>query len=248
MAVYAAQIDCLDQSVGRVVRALSDKGIKDRTLILFLSDNGASDKAVGQLDNANVTWRSDGTRTRVGNRPDIQPGPADNFVTAGPAWSSLANTPFREHKQTNFEGGIASPLVAWWPRMIRKPGSVNPELSHITDITATVLDVAGVEYPVEFDNRRITPIAGRSLFPVLRGGVRAGHATLCWSTSGSRAIREGPWKLVARPGGSWELYHLSQDRTELHDLAAEQPERVARMAEIFAEWFANVGRFPTCPE
>ncbi len=236
MAVYAAQIDSLDQSVGRVRQALREKGVEDRTLIFFLSDNGASDQAVGSLDKPDATWRSDGTRTRVGNRPDVQPGPADNFVTAGPAWSCLANTPFREHKQTNFEGGIASPLIAWWPNGIREAGRVNPELSHITDITATVLDLAAVEYPDEFDNRRITAIAGRSLLPVLQGGTRTGHASLCWSTSRSRAVREGPWKLVARPNGPWELYNLSQDRTELDNLAPMLPERVERMAKVFEKW------------
>ncbi|MCL4205448.1 MAG: arylsulfatase [Pirellulaceae bacterium] len=238
MAVYAAQIDSLDQSVGRVMQAVHEKGIEKRTLVFFLSDNGASDRAVGQLDKPDVTWRSDGTPTRVGNRPDIQPGPADTFVTAGPAWSCLANTPFRDHKQTNFEGGIASPLIAWWPGVIHDAGRVREALSHIADIPATVLDVAGVAYPEQFEQRRITPLAGRSLLPVLRGESREGHAVQCWSTSGSRAVREGHWKLVAGPNGPWELYDLSRDRIESHDLAPTNPERVARMRAIFEAWKA----------
>jgi arylsulfatase A-like enzyme len=238
MAVYAAQIDCLDQSVGRVMDALRSSGRDQQTLIFFLSDNGASDMAVGQLDKPNETWRVDGTLTRVGNRPDIQPGPADTFVTAGPAWSCVANTPFREHKNTNYEGGIASPLVVWWPKVLRA-GSMSGELSHIVDIPATVLDVAGATYPNSFDNRRVTPLAGKSLLPVLRGGSREGHATLCWNTSGSRAVREGDWKLVARKDGPWQLYDLGKDRTELDNLAESHPERVARLAKIFAEWRAE---------
>jgi arylsulfatase len=239
MATYAAQIDALDQSVGRMLAALRDSGTADNTLIFFLSDNGASDMAVGQLDKPGRTWRSDGTPTRVGNRHDIQPGPGENFVTAGPAWSNVSNAPFRQHKNCNHEGGIASPLVAWWPGVIKATGSISAELSHITDVTATCLDVAGVAYPSEFDNRRISPLAGRSLLPVLKGNQREGHPMLAWATSDSRAIRIGDWKLVSLPGKPWELYDLSRDRTELNNLASHHPERVNEMAKRFEEWRAK---------
>jgi arylsulfatase len=238
MAVYAAQIDCLDQSVGRVRQALRDGGVEKQTLIFFLSDNGASDQAYGQLDKPGQTWRIDGTPTRVGNRPDIEPGPADNFVTAGPAWSCVANTPFREHKNTNYEGGIASPLIVWWSQ-VGRAGRVSDELSHIIDIPATILDVAGVAYPARFASRDVTPLAGKSLLPVLKGNGRQGHATLCWSTSRSRAVRDGDWKLVARKGRPWELYDLARDRSELDNLAQTHPERAARMAQIFEQWQAR---------
>lgn len=236
MAVYAAQIDCLDQSVGRVMDTLRSTGADKNTLIFFLSDNGASDQSVGQLDKPGQTWRSDGTRTRVGNKPDIQPGPADHFVTAGPAWANVANAPFREHKMTNYEGGIASPLIAWWPGVITQTGCVSAELSHITDITATVLDAAGQTYPTDFNNHVVTPLAGKSLLPVLQGGTRHGHGSLCWATGGSKAVRMGDWKLVSLPGKTWELYDLSTDRTELKDLAQQEPERVAAMAKVFETW------------
>lgn len=238
MAVFAAQIDCLDQSVGRVMDTLRSTGADKNTLIFFFSDNGASDKAVGALDKPNQTWRADGKKTRVGNQPDIRPGPGDTFVTAGPAWSNLANAPFREHKQTNHEGGIASPLIAWWPGVI-EAGKITAELSHVTDITATALDVAGQAYPKSFAGRTVTPLAGKSLLPVLKGGTREGHAALGWATSGSKALRIGDWKLVAPQDGPWELYNLATDRTELHDLASEQPERVAAMAKTFTAWRAK---------
>jgi|UniRef100_UPI003783C911 arylsulfatase A-like enzyme len=231
MAVFAAQIDCLDQSVGRVMEAVRGTN----TLVFFLSDNGASDKAVGQLDKPGQTWRADGKRTRVGNKPDIMPGPGDTFVTAGPAWANVSNAPFRLHKQSNHEGGISSPLIAWWPGVV-PAGKISPEVSHITDITATVFDVAGQTYPTTFDNRVVTPLAGKSLLPVLKGGTRAGHESLCWATSGCKAVRMGDWKLVALPGKPWELYDLKTDRTELHDLASQQSERVAAMAKVFEAW------------
>ncbi len=239
MAVYAAQIDSLDQSVGRLMEVLRETGADRNTLVFFLSDNGASDKAVGPLDKPGLTWRADGVSTRVGNRPDIVPGPGDTFVTAGPAWSNLANTPFREHKQTNHEGGIASPLIVWGPGRVMKAGAVSAELSHLVDIPATLLDAAGVAWPAEFDGRPLTPLDGKSLLPVLRGHTRPGHETLCWATSGCRAVRQGSWKLVAKAKGPWELYDLSRDRTELNDLAADQPQRVAELAKVFADWWAT---------
>ena len=237
MAVYAAQIDCLDQSVGRMMEALRESGAAENTLVLFLSDNGASDKAVGQLDKPNLTWRSDGTQTRVGNKPDIMPGPADTFVTAGPAWSCVANTPFRLHKQSNHEGGIASPLIAWWPDHVTTTGGILHEPTHITDIMATCLDLAGVSTPSSYHGRSVLPPAGRSLAPLIEGRTwEEPHPVLAWATSGSKAIRMGPWKLVSLPGKPWELYNLDTDRTELHDLATQQQKRVKEMANAFEEW------------
>jgi arylsulfatase len=236
MAVYAGQVDSLDQSVGRVMEALRRAQADDNTLVIFLSDNGASDQAVGALDRPGQTWRVDGTPTQVGNQPAIQPGGPDTFVTGGPPWANVSNTPFRRHKQSNHEGGIATPFIAWWPRVIKQAGAVLSEPAHITDIMATCLDAAGVEYPARFQGRQVLPLAGRSLLPVFAGGRIEGPRTLCWATSGCRAIRIGPWKLVSVPAGPWELYNLDTDRTELHDLAAQHPERVEAMAKAFAEW------------
>ena len=237
MAVFAAQVDALDQSVGRVMNALHRTGADRNTLVLFLSDNGASDQPMNtQLDKPGKSWRVDGTPTRVGNQPDIWPGPAENFVTAGPAWANVSNTPFRQHKQSNFEGGIASPLIAWWPDVVKQPGAISSELSHITDVMATCLDAAGIAYPTEFNYRRVQPLAGRNLAPVLRGDRLTGHEQLFWATSGSRSVREGKWKLVAAPNGDWELYDLESDRTELNNLAGREPARVMAMSDAFKRW------------
>jgi arylsulfatase A-like enzyme len=237
MAAYAAQVDSLDQSVGRIMDALRRAKVDTNTLVLFLSDNGASDQGIdGPLDKPGQTWRLDGTPTQVGNRPNIRPGTADTFVTAGPAWANVSNAPFRQHKNTNYEGGIATPLIACWPGSIKRAGAVTPELGHIADIMATCLDAAGVAYPAQFNGRDVLPLAGKSLRPVLKDGKRDGHNTLCWATSGSRAIRSGPWKLVAAKGGPWELYDLAADRTETHDLAGSFPQVVKDLAAQWQQW------------
>ena len=236
MAAFAGQVDSLDQSVGRIMDALGKAKADDNTLVIFLSDNGASDQGVRTLDKPGQTWRSDGTPTRVGNKPTIPPGGPDTFVTAGPPWSNVSNTPLRKHKQSNHEGGIATPCIAWWPAVIKPTGAISPEPSHITDVTATCLDVAGVTYPKQFRGRRVSPLAGRSLLPDFKGERIAGPRTLCWATSGNRAVRIGPWKLVSSKGGPWELYNLTDDRTELHDLARQHPERLETMAAAFDQW------------
>ncbi|WP_406695035.1 arylsulfatase [Singulisphaera sp. Ch08] len=237
MAAFAAQVDSLDQSVGRVLDALHRANADKNTLVLFLSDNGASDQppAVG-LDKPGQPWRLDGTPTRVGNTSDIQPGPADTFVTAGPPWANVSNTPFRHNKQSNHEGGIATPLIAWWPGTIRQAGELTHEIGHIVDILATCLDIADIPYPSHFSGRNVRPLAGKSLLPIFRGGQREGHEMLGWATAGARAVRMGRWKLVSSKLGPWELYDMEADRTELNDLSKEQPDRVQVMAKAFEEW------------
>ena len=237
MAAFAGQVDSLDQSVGRILAALKKARVDEKTLVIFLSDNGASDRPMNtQLDQPGRTWRLDGTPTSIGNIPANAPGSPDTFVTAGPAWANLSNTPFREHKQTNFEGGISTPCIALWPEVIQQGGKTSNELAHIVDVTATCLEVAGVTYPSEFKDRTINPLSGISLVPVFQGKERQGHKSLCWATSGCRAAREGDWKLVAGKDAPWELYDLSVDRTELHNVAAMYPERVHHLEEIFHQW------------
>lgn len=236
MAAYAGQVDSLDQSVGRVMDALRRAQEDDNTLVMFLSDNGASDQAYGQLDRPGQTWRVDGTLTRVGNKPTIPPGGPDTFVTAGPPWSNVSNTPFRRHKQSNHEGGIATPFIAWWPGIIKQAGAICSEPSHITDVTATCLDATGIEYPERFRDRKVLPLAGRSLIPDFTEKRVQAPRTLCWATSGNRAIRIGSWKLVSTKGKPWELYDLAIDRTEINDLAQRHPERVAAMSNAFDRW------------
>ena len=244
MAVYAAQVDCMDRNIGRLLEAIRRTGVQDDTLILFLSDNGAShQKVTGPLDKPGKPWRLDGTPTKVGNRPDIMPGGADTFCCYGPPWANVSNTPFRGYKAGCFEGGIATPLVAVWPGKIDH-GGITHQPGHIIDVMATCLNVAGVEYPDRFENRTLLPLEGKSLLPVFHGEPRKEHECLCWNVAGSRAVRMGQWKLVAAKGKAWELYDLDADRTEMRDLAGENPERVKRLAAAYEGWARRAGIQP----
>jgi len=242
MAVYAAQIDCMDRSIGRILQAIRKAGVEQNTLVLFLSDNGPSDQVWSRpLDRKGRPWRLDGTPTRVGNKPTIMPGGPDTFVTYGPPWANMSNTPFRLYKGTSHEGGIATPLIACWPQVIKQGGAVTQQVGHIIDIMATCLDAAGVAYPAAFADRTVQPLEGKSLLPIFRGKRREGHETLCWQLRGTRAVRRGTWKLVALKGKPWELYDMEADPAETNNSADRHPQRVQAMVAIHRAWARRCG-------
>ena len=216
MEVFAAMVDVLDQSVGRLVDFLEDRGILDNTLILFCSDNGACP--------------FERTRGRY-----LKPWDPNSYWTYDASWANAGNTPFRLYKQNQHEGGISSPLIVHWPDGLKtRPGSITDQPGHLIDFMATFIDLADAAYPARIADRQIDPLQGRSLLPVFQGRERQPHETLYFHFGADRALRQDPWKLVSAKLGRWELYNLLEDRTELNDLAARHPERVTAMA---AEWF-----------
>lgn len=155
----------------------------------------------------------------------------------------MSNTPFRLYKHWVHEGGISTPFIACWPGVI-KSGGLTREVGHVIDVMATCLDAAGVPYPAEFKSRPVTPLEGKSLLPIFETGRREGHEYLFWEHEGNRAVRHGSWKIVARNRAKWELYDLEADRTELNDLAPEQPERVRTMVAEYRKWAQRAGVVP----
>lgn len=222
MEVYAAQVERMDQGVGRIVAALQQAGRLDNTLIFFLQDNGGCAEEIRRAPGPD------------GKHP--MPGAKDTWVSYGQSWANVSNTPFRYYKHFVHEGGISTPLIAHWPAGIRRRGELEHQPGHLIDIMATCLDVSGAEYPKELNGNPILPIEGRSLTPAFAGRAIEREA-IYWEHEGNRAIRAGQWKLVARaPAGAWELYDMEKDRTELHDLAEQQPERVKAMAAQWEAW------------
>ena len=229
MAVYAAMVDRMDQGIGRVLEAIRRMGVEQNTLVIFLSDNGASAEA---LD----SW-PDPAR---GHRPGSVLGTRESHRCLEVGWANAANTPFREHKMWVHEGGIATPFIASWPAGIKARGELTHQVGHVIDLMPTLLDLAGVKYPKRFQDRELIPLEGKSLAPVLQG-KRLGQRTLAWEHEGNRAIREGDWKLVARFRGDWELYNLAVDRTELNNLASSMPAKVKRLDQLWQDWANRVG-------
>ena len=226
MAVYAAMISRMDYGIGRVLETLRKMGVDENTLVLFMSDNGGCHERI---------------RKQQLSKPGALPGERGSYVSYERNWANASNTPFRLFKHWCHEGGIATPLIGRWPVRIRQCGSLTHQVAHITDIMATCLDMAGVDYPASFEGNSITPLVGKSLLPIFDGKTRAPHAQIFWEHEGNRAIREGKWKLVATNKGQWELYDLEADRTELRNLAKEQPERAAALNNAWVEWAKRCG-------
>jgi arylsulfatase len=226
MAVYAAQIDRLDQSIGRVLAKVKELGQEENTLIMFLADNGGCAEEVNR------------------GKPGVAAGGVDSYLSYGLPWANASNTPFRLYKHWVHEGGISSPFIAYWPGVIKKKNSISRQPAHLVDLMATCLDVAGVAYPKTYKGKDITPLEGKSLLPIFEGKQRKGHDAIYWEHEGNRAVREGKWKLVSRFPNQWELYDLEADRTELHDMAAAEPARVKRMSAMYDAWAARVGVMP----
>jgi arylsulfatase len=252
MEVYAAQIDRMDQGIGRIIQALEETDQLENTLIVFLSDNGgcAEDIPVGvtarelvdELMIAKATTRT-GEPVRFGNDPKIMPGGEDTYQSYGTAWANLSNTPFRLYKHWVHEGGIATPLIVHWPRGIKEAGGLRHHPGQLPDIMATILEVTGATYPREHEGHAIPPCEGESLVPSFESDEIA-RGPLFWEHEGNAAMRMGKWKLVRNYPGPWELYDLEADRTEMHDLAAQHPQRVREMSEQYAAWAERCGVIP----
>ncbi|MFA6544908.1 MAG: arylsulfatase, partial [Limisphaerales bacterium] len=224
MAVYAAMIDCIDQSVGRMVAGLKERGLYENTLILFLSDNGGNAEG--------------GPRGITEGEPL---GGPDSNVFLGMTWATLNNTPFRRYKHFTHEGGISTPLIAHWPAGIdaSRHGKLEHQPGHLIDIMATAVDVSGALYPAEFKGRRILPMEGVSLIPGIKGGPLHRVKPIFWMHEGNRAVRSGPWKLVMKFKGEWELYNISDDRTEQHNLIKERPAVAELLVQQWNDWAAT---------
>lgn len=226
MAVYAAQIECMDRNVGRVLAKLKEIGAEDNTLVLFLADNGGCHEVVDR-----------GAKGAPAGTPD-------SYFSYGRGWANASNTPFRLFKHWMHEGGISTPLIAQWPARIGKGGQLTHQFGHVIDLMATAVDAAGARYPATHNGRPVTPLEGRSLVPIFDGKTRDPQRAVFWEHAGNRAVRQGKWKLVSRYPDRWELYDMEADRSEMHDLAAKMPGQAGELEKRYSQWAARVGAFP----
>jgi arylsulfatase len=221
MAVHAAMIDRMDQEIGRVLDQVRAMNALDDTVILFLSDNGASAEKILRGD---------------GHDPKAEPGSAKTFACLEPGWANLANSPLRRSKIYVHEGGISTPLIVHWPNGIKARGELRHNPGHLIDLAPTILELTGGVWPKTIDREAVPPPPGKSLVPVFARDNTVAHDYLWWAHSGNRAIRVGDWKLVAEgEKGPWELYDLGKDRSETNDLAAKQPEKVRELEKLWKQ-------------
>ena len=240
MAVYAAQVESMDRGVGRVLAALDAAGVRDNTLVIFLSDNGACAEGMPPevapfFMQRQPTHTPSGEPLQIGNTPSIVPGPDTTYASYGRAWANLSNTPFRLYKRWVHEGGIATPLIASWPAGGLASGTIADAPFQLVDMLPTIADAVGldgIEGP------------GVSMLGTFRGEPAPGGHALFWEHTGNAAARSGEWKIVREADAPWELYDVSVDRSEIHDRAAQRPEVVDRLAAEWERWARSVGVLP----
>lgn len=213
MAIHAAMIDRMDQEIGRLIKHLKKTKRFENTLILFLSDNGAS---------AEIMVRHDG------HAPEAPLGSAATYLCLGPGWSTTSNTPFKKHKTWTHEGGVSTPLIAHWPKGISARKEFRHTPGHVIDFIPTAFELAGINAP---SDRPALP--GKSLVPVFNNDPDKFHDHLWWCHEGHCAIQKNGWKAVTTRGEKWELYHLAKDRAETNNLANQKPQKLESLKELW---------------
>ena len=235
MATYAAMVDNVDQGVGRVMQTLDELKIRDNTLVIFLNDNGAS-------PNDRVRRSEFGT-----------PGTTWNV---GVAWANVSNTPFKFYKRTQHSGGVTTPCIANWPAAIQPRKEYEDQACHISDILPTLIDVSGGTYPADFGGKKHPPLPGRSFASILKNGEKLPERTQHFALFNNMALIHHGWKIVTTYGQPWQLYDITHDRTELHDLAEAQPAKLNELLTIQRAFFKREDvrlrtsggeREPACP-
>ncbi len=252
MEVYAAQIDRMDQGIGRIVTALRETGQFENTIIIFLADNGGCaetfgggadswvKKIVERAPYVGTLETRDGRPVRFGNSPDVIPGPEDTYCSYGPEWANVSDTPFRKYKHWIHEGGISTPFIVHWPAGLKAKGELRHQPAQLPDVMATLLDVTGIDYPQTYGGKAIKPLEGVSMVPTFTGNSH-GRDVLYWEHHGNRGVRKGDWKLVAETNEPWELYNLAEDRSELNDLVDANPETVEELKALYFAWAGRCG-------
>ncbi|MEO1013451.1 MAG: arylsulfatase [Bacteroidota bacterium] len=215
MAVFAAMIDRMDRNIGRVLDKLRKTGKLSNTIVLFLVDNGSCPFYTNKI-------------------PDVPPGPADSYWSLRATWANLGNTPFRQYKQCGHEGGSHTPFIAYWPNHI-KPASITHQPGHVVDLAPTFLEILGTSYPDSIKGYPSLPLHGRSLLPVFLGEEREEPEFFISGLDKFRMFRKGDYKIVRLNGGSWELYNMKEDPTELNNLAFTYPEKVVELVKAYGK-------------
>lgn len=215
MATYAAMIDRMDRNIGRLLATLKETGDFDNTVIMFLSDNGACKDS---KDRSTVKG--------------AMPWEVTSYLTQGKPWANASNTPFRQYKTTDFEGGVRTPMIVHWPGHIQA-GSITDHVGHLVDVMPTMLHLAGAEISDE--------LAGHSLINAVRSQPSTRPWPIYWQFGSSQAIRDHDWKLIKHGKGAWELYDLANDPIEERNLARQQPQVVLQLSQQWEEWWAFKG-------
>jgi len=239
---YAAMLDHADRNIARLTQFLDTAGLTDDTLILVLSDNGASQEGLGYgFVNAMGPYnmRPETIEEKVARIDDI--GGPDTHSNFPLGWAMASNTPLRRYKQNTHGGGIRDPLVVSWPNRLPARGEVRHQFAHAVDLVPTLLELIGIDAPASIAGVEQMPLEGVSFAASLADASAPERDTpQYFEMFGHRGIIHRGWKAVAfHPPGTpyaadkWELFDLNSDFAETHDLSSEHPEKLAELVELW---------------
>ncbi|HVX75554.1 MAG TPA: arylsulfatase [Bradyrhizobium sp.] len=252
-SAFAGMLDHADRHLARLVAFLDQAGLRDNTLIIVMSDNGASQEG-GPLGFVNAmgpyNFRPEPVAEKLRRLDDI--GGPDTHSNFPHGWAMASNTPLRRYKQNTHGGGIRDPFVLSWPNRIADKGGLRHQFVHACDLAPTLLELVGIEAPVEIAGCRQMPIEGTSFArSIADAAAPSKSAPQYFEMFGHRGIWRDGWKAVAyHPPGTpfeddkWELFHLAKDFSEVVDLASQQPEL---LAELIGLWWREAEKHKVLP-
>jgi arylsulfatase len=247
MAAYAGMIDHMDVHIGRVIDHLKATGQYDNTVIIYMTDNGPD---WSQPNVAGAEWYNERyPKTAV---EDI--GVDGSFSSYGPPWAQVAAAHLSGFKTFSTEGGLRVPFIIRYPEWI-DAGKTTDEFVFVTDLSATLLEIAGAEHPgTSYEGRTVFAMNAKSVLPLMRGETsthRGADEWVGYELMGNSALFKGDYKAVqlgawlqalgVEGAGVWKLYNIKEDPSELHDLGKHKPELLAEMVANFAEYSENMG-------
>ncbi len=248
MEIYAAMVDIQDEQIGRVIQTLKDQNEFDNTAIYFLSDNGAEGFLMEAMPMKNSSTKKcvakyfDNSYENLGNK--------DSWVYYNDQWAQAATAPSYMYKMWASEGGIRTPLILRYPKLTSsQQADVKDAFVTVMDILPTVLEFAGVKHPGKsFHGREVAIPRGQSWLPYLikeQNHVHDSETVTGWELFGQQAVRKGDYKALFIPkpfgSGEWELYNITKDQGEIHNLATKEPEKLEQMLDYWSLYVAETG-------
>ncbi len=236
MEVYAAMLDYMDMSIGRVFEYLKKAGLYENTMIIFMSDNGANGAMA-----SSYPGNEDGEYLGTFNNAMDNRGLKGSYIEMGPGWAWASSAPFRYFKSFTTEGGIRAPLIVKMPGE-NMGGQWNKNFVHVTDLMPTLLELTGTSYPQQFKGKPIHPLIGRSMIPTLQSNTVNIHAEdgMGYELFEMKAYIKGDWKILRLPvpmgSGNWELYNIVTDPGETTDLSSKFPDIKEQLIKAWAEY------------
>ncbi|MEZ5378725.1 MAG: arylsulfatase [Acidimicrobiales bacterium] len=257
---FAAFLDHTDAQIGRLLDRLEQLGIADNTMVVVASDNGASQE--GQASGVMDEFRyfnnlAEDLPAAYARLDDI--GTRRSFTNYPWGWAQVGNCPGKRYKQNTHGGGVRDPLIISWPSGIPEAsqGGIRRQFHHVIDLAPTLFEAIGIDPPATLGGIEQQPVEGVSMRYTFAAEAADPDAhptpksSQYFEMRGHLAIWSGGWKAVTfhHPGGTldddtWELYHLDEDFSECHDLAASQPEKLAELQTIFWSDAEKYGVFP----